>query len=77
MFDKSHNSLVERGPEALDYFDSIKCDIGTDIHLSACNYMSQAIFTVNSDRVGISMKVPIDNRYQITELALSTGDIFL
>jgi len=69
-------SFVQRRPDPLDNLNAVKGKVDIEIHLSACNYVRETILTLHPDRVRAGLQVPVNEKYQVCELALSTGNIF-
>lgn len=74
---KRGGRFVEGDPQSLDDFNGIEGYIDIDVFLAACDYMRKIRITVDSDRVGAGLKVPVDGRFEIVKFSASTGDIFL
>jgi hypothetical protein len=74
--DEGDSGFVERNAKTLDDFDNIESDVPWDAFVAACNYMRDIRFSMDSYRVGVGLKEPVNRRLKVTKLALSSFDIF-
>ncbi len=75
--DEGNGSFVQCGAKTKHEVNDIESYIDVDLFLAACDYMRKTRFSLSSEGVGIRFEEPIDVRFKLTKLALSTGDIFL
>lgn len=78
IFDNECDSgFIQRRSKAQDEVNDIKRNIDIDLLLAASDYVSKVRFSLSSNGVGVRFQEPVDGRFKLTKLALSTGDIFL
>ena len=75
-FHQGNNGLIKRCPKSANDFHNIESKIVRGIFIAACDYVGKLTFTMDAKRVGFGLKEPIDSRFEVIELALSSFDIF-
>jgi len=75
--DERDGGLIQRGSKAQNEIHNIEGDIDVEIFLAACNYVAETRFSLSAEGVGVRLQEPVNRRFELTELALSSGDIFL
>lgn len=75
--DQCNRRLVERGPKPEDDIDNIEGNVDVEVFLAACDYVRQTRFLLDPQGVGVGLQEPVDGRFEVYKLSLSTGDIFL
>lgn len=75
--DRVDHRFVQRSAEASDNLDNIESDIFGEVFLAACDYMRLVRVLLSAEGVGFTLDVPVDDRFEIVETALSSFDVFV
>lgn len=75
-FGQAHDGLIKGGAEPTDDLNHIEGYIDGQIGLTACDYVRAMRLTLDSNRIGVGGKVPVDGPFELVKLALSSFDVF-
>jgi hypothetical protein len=73
---QGNNGLIQRRAQAKHDIDDIEGEVVGDIFVAACDYMGKLAITMDADRVGFRLNEPVDSRFEVIKLSLSSFDIF-
>lgn len=75
-FNQSNDGLIQRRAQAKHDINNIEREVVGDIFFAACDYMGKLAITMDAERIGVCLNEPVDSRFKVIKLSLSSFDIF-